>query len=165
MRVSSARANFLAPIVAIGIVAAASDLSIADQEPDLEVISVAGVDFGRLAVGCSIVNLKFGGEIYAKRPRRPPQPASNATFRCNGPRHDPEPCEVTIQPDGSFKGLVTAWDHTYVTTKKSRGSEKVRHTRGRAWVTVHVPGCREKRLTVDREWRDRRIVLKCDKDE
>jgi hypothetical protein len=159
---STSRSPVVAPIAAVAILAAAPGVGMADQDPELETISTAGVEFGRAAVGCSIVKLEFGGELYAKRPRQPREPVSKATFQCSGPWHDPEPCEVKIDPDGSFRGLATAWDHTYVTSKSS-GKDKVKHSYGRAWVTIQVPGCRERTLTVDRKWRDRRIVLKCER--
>jgi hypothetical protein len=149
-------------MVVAGVLVATAGPSVADQEPERESVSPEDVAFGRFEARCSTVELEFTGELYAKRPGRPPEPLTNAKFQCTGQWQASEPCEAEILPDGSFRALAIGCDRTYVTTKPN-GQEKVKRSFERGRVTIRAPGCREKRLTVDREWRDRRIVLKCKK--
>lgn len=143
--------------IAICIVTAGSAVAPC-TEPEHETISEnSGFSTG---VGCTRVVHPFSGEVLFRASGEPLQPLLDAAFQCDSPWDEPAPCEVTVAPDGSFRGSAKTWDHIYVTTKPN-GKAKEQHQSGKARVTVSAPGCVDRSFTVGRRSRDRRIVLKC----
>lgn len=120
-----------------------------------------GSEFGSFGVGCTRISLEFRGRLLFNSRDFSRQPLLDARFVCDGPWHvEPAPCDVEITPEGYFWGSAPAWDHVWSASKRN-GKRTQEYRPGRAWVTIRASGCKEKTFTVDRQRRNRSLVLQC----
>ena len=115
---------------------------------------------GGFGVGCTPIRLQFSGTILFKSRGNGKRPLLDAELWAYEQGNDPRRVNTELASDGAFRATVTGWDEVYF-SKTGSGRTKEKRSEARVLVRVSAGGCEDRWVRVDRNWRERTLVLKC----